>query len=312
MLDRIKLKTPITDNEVLNLLHSGLIEPTIRGRKRGYISTDQAKKFKGLTLEITEKGILTLSLSLHSFSNMLKNGTLDNSTQFTYKEAKETFGALCDFLGLDLNKAKVLSYEIGINISMPRPASEYNKILMKTEKEDFGEDMRFYDTTQKTTRKAQSKRIYFKAYDKSAEYITKGRKPAQPYIFRIEKVCKRQDFEAVKLWSDAKKIRKAFFDRCDKMQFNRPLMGVKGVRTSEKARAEKILLSGVDAYKRQVTTDYENKYITRSEFLTCIKFADEWETRHKSRFYKPVTQLESEFWDEYRTIKSKMMNVNNT
>lgn len=312
MIDRIKLKTPITDNEVLNLLQSGLIEPTTRGRKRGYISTKQTEKFRDLHLVIDESGFIEVVLSLHKFYSVLKNGTLDNSTQFTYRQAKEAFTALCDWLGIDLNEAKVLSYEIGINISMPRTANEYTKEMSEVSQKNLGEDMRYLDKRQITTSKTPTKRVFFKIYDKTAECTAKGRKPSQPYILRVECVFKRQNFYAVKLWEDAKKIRKAFFDRCDKIEFNRPLMGVKGVRESEKNRAEKIISSGVDAYKRQVTTDYNNKYITRSEFQTNMRFADEWETKHKSRFYKPVTKVESEFWDEYRTIKSNMMSANNT
>ncbi len=313
MLDRIKFKCPITSNEVLNLLQSGLIEPTTRGHKRGYISTKQTEKFKDLHLVIGESGFIEIVVSLHKFYNFLKNGTLDNSSQFTYRQAKEAFNALCDLLGFDINEAKVLSYEIGINLSMPRTANEYTKEMREVFRKNLGEDMRYLDKKQITTSKTPTKRVFFKIYDKTAECTAKGRKPSQPYILRVECVFKRQNFLAVKLWEDAKKIRKAFFDRCDKIEFNRPLMGVKGVRISEKARAEKIIKMGVEAYKRQIAIYYNSKkYITRSEFLTCMRFADEWETKHKSRFYKPVTQIETEFRDEYRTIKNKMMSENNT
>lgn len=312
MIDRIKLKTPITDNEVLNLLQSGLIEHTIRGRKRGYISTKQTEKFKDLHLTIDEKGILKLSVSLHKFYSVLKNGTLDNSTQFTYRQAQEAFNALCDFCGLNLNSAKVQEYEIGINLQMPQSANEYIKNMLGVDDKEISQDNYYNPDTIKTTSKTPQKRTWFKAYNKTEEQTTKGRSQAQKNILRLEYTHQRQDIYAVKLWEDAQKIRKAFFRRCDNIEFNRPLMGVKGVRTSEKARAEKIILLGINAYKRKVTTDYNNKYITRSEFLTCIKFADEWNTKHKSRFYMPITQIEIEFWDEYRTIKSKMMNANNT
>ena len=312
MIDRIKFKCPITDNEVLNLLHSGLIEPTTRGRKRGYISTKQTEKFRDLHLVIDESGILKLSVSLHKFYNVLTSGTLDNSTQFTYRQAKKAFGALCDLLGIDLNIATVQEYEIGINLQMPQSANEYIKNMLGVDDKEITQDNFFKTDTIKTTSKTPQKRVWFKVYNKTEEQTNKGRSKAQQNVLRLEYTHQRQNFEAVKLWEDAKKIRKAFFDRCDKIEFNRPLMGVKGVRESEKTRAEKIISSGVDAYKRQVTTDYNKGYITRSEFQTRIKFADEWETKHKSRFYKPVTPSESEFWDEYRTIKSKMMSINNT
>lgn len=160
---------------------------------------------KGIYIKVyqptkTQKGKITIVFSLQKFYNEIKGESRQNWNDFNFKQANEAKRLLDDFLKLETDTAKVMFYEIGINVKTAKPQKKYLEqldcISIKGRELKILEDVTRKEYTQYSTNRSKEKRIvyvfYNKTYEAQSKYTSDKDKNSVPKnILRIEMKYKR-------------------------------------------------------------------------------------------------------------------------
>ena len=132
------------------------------------------------------EGKLTMSFSLHKFYNFCVLGEYLNWDDFTWWKANRAKTLLMDFFPmLDFSRAKVTTYEVGINIQLPQCPDEYFDKMVELQVKErtypvihdrHEREFKQYGTTTK------GKRISYVWYNKTFEARSKMRSNLERYV----------------------------------------------------------------------------------------------------------------------------------
>jgi hypothetical protein len=206
MYDNVKLTLPLlfADNEMrLNefLIRFSLFvkdEKKCIYNNKGYETLTQNK---GVYIHL-KNSKLTLELSLHKFYNYCLYTKSLNYNDFDFKEAKQAAAWLAEMFNpyFDIAAAKVVKYEVGINvITSENPdlyLQELKQININAKVLRILEDVRFKEYKQYSTQRDKDKRIIYIFYNKTFEARSKTKKQTAKLnvpenVLRVEKDNKR-------------------------------------------------------------------------------------------------------------------------
>lgn len=132
------------------------------------------------------EGKLTMSFSLHKFYNFCVLGEYLNWDDFTWWKANRAKTLLLEFFPmLDFSRAKVTTYEVGINIQLPQCPDEYFDKMVELQVKErtypvihdrHEREFKQYGTTTK------GKRISYVWYNKTFEARSKMRSNLERYV----------------------------------------------------------------------------------------------------------------------------------
>lgn len=204
MYDNIKIRFeyPFTDSELMEFCSRHNLEHIEGSGKYRSGTARNLKQGKGvfvkLDMQAEGKGTVRVECSLHKLYNEITTGNRQNWNDFDFGKAREAAEYLSGFVGLDISRADVVSYEVGINVQTTQPPEVYLRqlecIVVKFREIRIMEDPKFKEYKQYTTNKSKDKRIVYVFYDKTHEQRSKsGGGNVPDNILRIEMKCKRTD-----------------------------------------------------------------------------------------------------------------------
>ena len=204
MYDNIKIRFeyPFTDSELMEFCSRHNLEHIEGSGKYRSGTARNLKQGKGvfvkLDMQTAGKGTVRVECSLHKLYNEITTGNRQNWNDFDFGKAREAAEYLSGFVGLDISRADVVSYEIGINVQTTQPPEVYLRqlecIVVKFREIRIMEDPKYKEYKQFTTNKSKDKRIVYVFYDKTHEQRGKsGGGNVPDNILRIEMKCKRTD-----------------------------------------------------------------------------------------------------------------------
>lgn len=176
----------------------------VKDEKKGILHNkgyEGMKQNKGLYIKIElpttgRKGSFALSFSLHKFYNSMVNNELYNYDNFDFDKANTAFKLLTDLLKIDLSRAAVKAFEVGVNIITPSDPDQYlselNRITVNGRQMRILEDLHYKEYKQYSTNKDKDKRIVYIFYNKTFEARSKQkdivkRENIPDNVLRIEK-----------------------------------------------------------------------------------------------------------------------------
>jgi hypothetical protein len=203
MYDNIKLSLPVlfTTSERADFC-----------ARFGLFVRDERKEIytnKGYEMLIQNKGVyirlknskLTIEFSLHKFYNYCICGKYFNYNDFTFKEARTAAEWLAEMFNpyFDIATAKVVKYEVGINvITSENPdlyLQELKQIRANAKVLPIKEDTHYKEYKQFSTQRDKDKRIIYIFYNKTFEVRSKGKAATRANVpenvLRVEKDNKR-------------------------------------------------------------------------------------------------------------------------
>ncbi len=176
----------------------------VKDEKKGILHNkgyEGMKQNKGLYIKIElpttgRKGSFAISFSLHKFYNSMVNNELYNYDNFDFDKANTAFKLLTDLLKIDLSRAMVKAFEVGLNIITPSDPDQYlselNRITVNGRQMRILEDLHYKEYKQYSTNKDKDKRIVYIFYNKTFEARSKQkdivkRENIPDNVLRIEK-----------------------------------------------------------------------------------------------------------------------------
>ena len=302
MLDKLTLKIYIyTEVEAENFAKKNNLKSWKSGNTTIYQSQENYK-FTGIDIRIKDNKA-KITCSLHKLYYLWYYGKLDNSGIFTMTQARNTFFALCDKIGIDPARTRITYYEIGLNIVTENDPLQYIDLIKSisigqdaVDNLEFYNDANFRKNRQKTTEKSTTLKRYFKVYDKGFEMANKKRELASENILRVETVRRRQDIPVNKFFEppNIKRLASAFFDEWTTVKFEREIAAPKGTKESEKKRAKNILLLGREYYLQKSKKDFAAGKITEKQDRTNREFIRDWNA-NKHKYKQLPSDHETEF-----------------
>jgi len=222
---------------------------------------------------------------LHKFYNAVKNNELYNYNDFNFKQANEAYYLLTALLKIDLSKAVVKKYEVGINIVVQCEPDEYMKELslinVKGRKMRIIEDLHYKEYKQYSTHKDRDKRIIYIFYDKTFEARSKIKDPAKKdcipgNILRIEKDIHRpiekvyfyQLFEIHFQQLTKKEFKQRFVED---LEYKALLVKTKCITIKQLEVIELIEAQGIDKAIQEQKNRVKHKICTKSQYDYFIK-----------------------------------------
>ncbi len=143
-----------------------------------------------------------IRFSLHKFYNSLNGKGLQNYDKFSFADAKNAFSYAVDFFSeaspvLDITKAEIKAYEIGLNMELSEPPQPYMNELSHIQTGQ--RDISIIETNKLPPKKHTATHSYSKIravycmYDKTSEVLSKNKGANVPNnLLRIEKKYNRQ------------------------------------------------------------------------------------------------------------------------
>lgn len=317
MIDKVVLKVDISVNTTFELAKRleelaarNKLQKCSIGNTVYYQSNDEAK-FSGLYLQ-TKGGRLQIKCSLHKQYSLRVLGRLDNSGQFTMRNAIWTINTLFEEIGIEPSSGFVTYYEIGLNIPTDRPPIEYIELIRaignSKEKEAFN-DANFRKNRQKTTEKSKTLKKFFKVYDKGFEMSDRKRQPHDndPNILRIETAYKRQKIKVTDFFSPShlNKIAALFIRDWRTVEFERKMQAAKGTRASQEEKARLILTIGIDDFIKLINDQKQRGSLSEKKYRTAREFARDW-NEHKNNYSLIPSELENEYHKKLEALFETM------
>ena len=156
---------------------------------------------KGIYIKVEPaNGVVKIECSLHKLYNETTSGKRQNWNDFNFEQAQTAADWLQSWLGLELQAAKVVRFELGINIECDHPPETYMKqldcITVNNRAMRILEDPKYKEYKAYSTNRSKDKRIVYVFYDKTFEARTKytaseDKKSVPDNILRIEMKYKR-------------------------------------------------------------------------------------------------------------------------
>ncbi len=308
MFDQVHFKINIEfDDEPAELADRNNLQRCTEGDNVYYKYTKEHQA-NGIIITIKNDEI-KINCSLHKFYYKIQYGSLDNSRQFTISNALYAVNTLFNELGIEKERVKVTSFEIGLNIPTTADPLKYIEIMQSVgaggDRELFN-DANYRKDRQRTTAKHKDKRKYLKVYDKGFEMANRKRTASTENILRIESVYKHQSKSLEVLFSpdNIERITKQFYKDWSNVEFARTVTTSKGVRPSQRAKAEILLRLGRDGYLQKSETDYKAGTISRMELRTIREFVENWD--NVKHLYKAEPSI---YEVEYKERLKELFNV---
>lgn len=311
MFDKMIFNARIAfDKEALPLAMRNQLQRCAEGDSVFYQSAKQSR-FDGVFIKVSRDRV-QIKCSLHKTYYKAVFGMLDNSGQFTISNARNALEMLFKTVGLDKDRAKITYFEIGLNIPTKADPLQYieaiNSIGWNNEKELFI-DANFKKNRQKTTEKSKNIKKVFKVYDKGFEMADRKRiEPTGVNILRIETTYKRQNILVTDFFTPANidRITRRFYTDWVSVGFTRTITAEKGIKPSQRAKAEKLLHLGREGYLNTAKADFEKGILSEKEYRTIREFIRDWDD-NKHLYKATPSDLET----EYRKELLRLSNIAN-
>jgi len=289
---RIKLPYPFNNNKEKSLFCDRFGMFTRDDKKgichnKGYENLTQNRGIYMRLETAGTSGSLGLSFSLHKLYNSFKGKGLCNYNAFSFAQANEASGLVSELLGIDLSKAVVKKYEVGMNIITRQPPDDYMKQLdmieVKNRKMRILEDVRQKEYKQYSTHKDRHKRIIYIFYNKTFEARSKlkqkDKKEAVPdNIMRIEidyhrpigKVYFSDLFSPVFQFKAKEEFKQKFIEN---LRFKEYLTKTKGISNKQLEILRTIENIGFANYMEVQKRQYADGMITKNQYRYAVKLA---------------------------------------
>lgn len=254
----------------------------------------------GIYIKI-ERNKLQLKCSLQKQFYYKYYGVLDNSGIFTISQARQMVKDLFEKIGISDHNVKITYFEIGLNLPTEHEPTKYIELVKSiTAQKELFQDANFKKFRQKTTEKHRTIKKVFKIYDKGFEQLDRKRKSIKDLnevhkILRVETIYRRQNIDIIKLLSDKylDKIIHTFLNDWLSIEFVRPITAEKGIKESQRQKAQNILDFGRLEYLNNSKTDYKAGKISEREFRTIREFIRDWDkNKHKYRAFPTIYEIE--------------------
>lgn len=144
-----------------------------------------------------------IQFSLHKVYNQVTHNNSQNYDKFTIKQAKEAFCLVIDMflnhVGLDISTAKVVEFEVGVNVQVADSPETYMQELSHVEvgKKEIRitDNPKVKEFKMFCSNSSIKKKIVYTFYDKTAEILHKNAaaKDVPQNILRVEKDYKRRE-----------------------------------------------------------------------------------------------------------------------
>lgn len=267
-----------------------------------YWSSSSYATLDGRHAVIDGAGNIKLSCSIHKLAEQAVSGYLDNSKPFRMQDALLVIGALFDVdaggLGVPLDAVKVRYMEIGLSFVMSHDPLDYIRQMVSVGEDKHREmfiDYHFERDRQKVTAKTRNVRKCLKVYDKTFEAAEHEREvPAN--TIRVETQYRRMNMPLTELIQDETlaKFTAQYYRDFTSMTWQRRILGDKGVKESQLAKAAEIMTFGVDAYLARHREDWKAGRLSDKAWRTYREFAQAW-PQMEHLFRSERGPLEAEF-----------------
>lgn len=219
---------------------------------------------------------IILQFSIHKFYNAINGRKLQNYDLFTCENAKEAFLQMLDFFPIDIKGAKIINYEVGLNLEMTKNPSDFmreithiqqGKRIIRIIESHLQKEYKMF-----CSHSDQDKRAVYVFYDKTEE--SKPFAPAN--ILRCEKKYNRlhQDvffdniaenslFDDNFMIATKTDMRKAFVDNL--CYVLRPVKE-KGISKNDIIISEMIKKYGIDGTYNELKKQKQEKELGRVEY----------------------------------------------
>lgn len=296
MFDKIIIKARIDVGDIDTIVLRNYLEQCTEGDELFYKSTAYAN-FDGCFIEV-RGDTLKCKCSINKLYEKEQSGKLDNSKPMTFRNAVRTINTLLSRLCVKAENAVVSYYEVGVTMKMPRPATEYISLMEECAGRVMWNDANYPVDRQKTTEKSKYYRKVLKAYDKTFEGISKGRKVGNN-ILRVESVYRHQSVPLLELISNETmaKIGRVFYNDWSGTRFVREIEPSPGVKMSQIDKAREVSRMGVDRYKEKYKAMYMEGKLTKKQWETIRNFARSWPDE-KSKYTEIIRDEEKEFMEK--------------
>ncbi|GHT02005.1 hypothetical protein AGMMS49525_04510 [Bacteroidia bacterium] len=263
----------------------------------GLLVKDEKKQIysnKGYETLTQNKGVymhlknskLTLEFSLHKFYNYCVYEKPFNYNDFTFKEAQTAAAWLVEMFNryFDIAAAKVVKYEVGINvITSENPdlyLQELKQINVNAKVLPIKEDTHYKEYKQFSTQRDKDKRIIYIFYNKTFEARSKGKAATRANIpenvLRVEKDNKRP-FEKIvfaRLFDiDFMKLTVNEFKQrfCSDLEYKGIPVKLENMKRFEFDLLRLIYEKGTDGAKARIKADFENGTIKRACYFNKLR-----------------------------------------
>lgn len=306
MFDQTTFKVELSsDEEALILAELNKLQKCSEGETIFFMSS-QWGRFEGVFVKIKDRKV-KIECSLHKQYYKEVFGRLDNSGQFTISNARMIINVLFDSIGIDQERAKITSFEIGLNIPTDEEPQKYIEAIRtigrdNKKKEQFI-DANFKKNTQKTTEKSKNIKKVFKVYDKGFQMDNSKSKSMSEKILRIETIYKRQSIMLLDFFSQKNidRITKRFYMDWASVEFKRTISVEKGIKPSQKDKAGKILKLGRAGYLEEINEGLKKGIISKREYRTTREFIRDWD-KNSNRYKLKPSKEETEYRKKLNTL----------
>lgn len=247
---------------------------------------------------------MKLSFSVHKQWENAQSGHLDNSGSCTMSQALSVITYLFapDGLDIPLNRLRVRYFELGLSFQMAHDPIMYIRQMLSVGMDKNREmfiDYLYERDRQKVTSKTRFVRKVGKVYDKSFEAEDRGR-DVPPRILRVETQYKRMNIPLLELLEPATlgKFVTTFYNDWSAVTWQRQVVGGKGAKESQLAKAREIIADGVDVYLYRHRQQWQSGQISDKAWRTFREFAQTWED-NKHRYHLERGPLEAEYDDKF-------------
>ena len=282
MFDRMVFTATLNPVQVRHVIDRLHLVCCSRGDKT-FWSSDSYALLDGRHAVIDDTGHIKLSCSIHKLHEKATNRVLDNSTPISVTDVCIRMVELFTDLTISVDAVKVRYMEVGLSFPMPHPPLEYISQMVSVGDDKDREmfvDFHYEKNRMKVTAKTRFHRKCLKVYDKTFEAAEKGR-TVRPNVLRIETQYRRMNIPLTDLLSEAtrEKYLFQFYQDWSHVTWVRDITvaaGVKGIKTSQLAKAREIMTIGVDAYLERHRQEWKAGALSDKTWRTYREFAAAW------------------------------------
>lgn len=301
MFDKMIFTAHLSRSQVRDAISSLHLVQCSKGDKT-YWSSSSYAALDGRHAVIDGSGNIKLSCSVHKLAEQAVSGRLDNSRPLRMRDAVVVICALFDAeaggLGVPLDRVKVRYMEIGLSFVLSHDPLDYIRQMVSVGDDKHREmfiDYHFERDRQKVTAKTRNVRKCLKVYDKTFEAADHDRVvPAN--TIRVETQYRRMNMPLTELLTEEtlSKFTAQYYRDYAGMVWQRRILGDKGVRESQLAKAAEIMTFGVDQYLSRHREDWKAGHLSDKAWRTYREFASAWPAL-SHLFHSERGPLEAEF-----------------
>ena len=317
MFDKMIFTAHLSRSQVRTAVSTLHLVQCSKGDKT-YWSSSSYATLDGRHAVIDSAGNIKLSCSVHKLAEQAISGHLDNSQPLRLRDALLVIDALFDAdaggLGVPLDRVKVRYMELGLSFVMSHDPLDYIRQMVSVGEDKHREmfvDYHYERDRQKVTAKTRNVRKCLKVYDKTFEAADHDR-TVQANTIRVETQYRRMNMPLTELLDDTTldKFTAQYYRDFMSVVWQRRVIGAKGVRESQMAKAAEILTYGADEYLTRHREDWKAGRISDKTWRTYREFAAAW-PQISHMFSTERGPLEAEFTNRFHQSYVYAMDRNN-